>query len=173
VSTEPDGIETFDSLFEAHHTEIFRYCVRRLGIEDAEDATAEVFVVAWRRQRELPTIDSRRAWLYGVAHKVVANLQRSRHRRQRLLSRLERSAVSPETEPSDLQVLEALDMLNKSDQELLRLTAWEGLSRSEIATVLGIKENAVDQRLHRARARLRQRYERIAPAAVTTQEASA
>jgi DNA-directed RNA polymerase specialized sigma24 family protein len=35
------------------------------------------------------------------------------------------------------------------------------LTRGEIAMVLGIKENAVDQRLHRARARLKSRMARF------------
>jgi DNA-directed RNA polymerase specialized sigma24 family protein len=42
---------------------------------------------------------------------------------------------------------------------LLRLSSWDGLSNAEIATVIGIKQNAVDQRLFRARARLRENFE--------------
>jgi RNA polymerase sigma-70 factor (ECF subfamily) len=63
--------------------------------------------------------------------------------------------------------------LSRSDQELLRLSAWDGLGRAEIASVLGIKENAVDQRLFRARARLRARFEQVAAASldVTHEEA--
>ncbi len=44
-------------------------------------------------------------------------------------------------------LLTALDGLSRTDQELLRLSSWDGLTRAEIAHVLGIKENAVDQRL--------------------------
>jgi DNA-directed RNA polymerase specialized sigma24 family protein len=41
------------------------------------------------------------------------------------------------------------------------LSAWDGLTRTEIAVVLGIHENAVDQRLHRARTRLKSRLDRL------------
>jgi DNA-directed RNA polymerase specialized sigma24 family protein len=41
------------------------------------------------------------------------------------------------------------------------------LTRAEIAHVLGIKENAVDQRLHRARARLKARYDQLGTTSTT------
>jgi RNA polymerase sigma-70 factor (ECF subfamily) len=55
----------------------------------------------------------------------------------------------------------ALDSLRADDRELLRLSAWDGLSNAEIATVIGVKQNAVDQRLFRARQRLRGRFEQL------------
>jgi RNA polymerase sigma-70 factor (ECF subfamily) len=59
-------------------------------------------------------------------------------------------------------LLAALDELSATDQELLRLSSWDELSRDEIASILGIKQNAVDQRLYRARSRLKVRFERLA-----------
>lgn len=55
------------------------------------------------------------------------------------------------------EVLDALGQgqLAPTDQEVLRLTAWEGLAPAEIARVLGISPNAAAIRLHRARGRLR------------------
>jgi DNA-directed RNA polymerase specialized sigma24 family protein len=41
------------------------------------------------------------------------------------------------------------------------MAAWDGLTRSEIASVIGIKENAVDQRLFRARARFKEHFDRL------------
>jgi RNA polymerase sigma-70 factor (ECF subfamily) len=78
-------------------------------------------------------------------------------------------------EPSQLELpgtefeelITALGQLSSTDQELLRLSSWDGLTRAEIAMVLGIKENAVDQRLHRARARLKGRYEQVATSSPT------
>lgn len=151
----------FDALFHAHHDAIYRYCLRRLGPGDAEDAAAEVFAVAWRRLEALRAIEGSRAWLFGVAHRVVGNHYRSRRRRRRLaaLVAADRSAgpatLGAVADYEDLYA--ALDQLSSVDQELLQLSAWDGLDRSEIAQVLGIKENAVDQRLHRARTRLKAR----------------
>ena len=154
----------FDQLFDSNYNAIFRYCARRLGPTDAEDAAADVFAVAWRRIEDMPEGDARKAWLFGVAHRVVGGQYRSRRRRSNLSTRLEQTTThEPHTtsggEFDDL--LAALDQLSRTDQELLRLSSWDGLSRAEIAQVLGIKENAVDQRLHRARARLKVRFDRL------------
>jgi RNA polymerase sigma-70 factor (ECF subfamily) len=49
----------------------------------------------------------------------------------------------------------ALLRLESRDQEILRLAAWEELTPSAIACVLGITPIAARSRLHRARNRLR------------------
>ncbi|MEL6981649.1 MAG: sigma-70 family RNA polymerase sigma factor, partial [Actinomycetota bacterium] len=55
---------------------------------------------------------------------------------------------------------EALRTLSSSDQELLMLVAWEELTPSEIATVLGVPSSVVRKRLFRARTRLATAVER-------------
>ncbi len=157
----------FDPLFQAHHDQIYRYCVRRLGRTDAEDATAEVFAVAWRRLDEMPEGDAGKAWLYGVAYRVVGNQYRSRRRRGSLSSRLTQTGdpaaavAGPESAGEFETLYAAIDRLSANDRELLRLSSWDGLTRAEIAKVLGIRENAVDQRLHRARSRLKNRLDQL------------
>lgn len=157
----------FDALFEAHHGEIYRYCLRRLGATDAEDAAADVFAVAWRRIDEMPSGEISRAWLFGVAYRVIGNRYRFRARQRNLSVRLQ-TVQSNETDPLQHdptnqigQLYRALDKIPNTDRELLKLAAWDGLTRSEIAAMLSITDNAVDQRLHRARRRLRNAYERL------------
>jgi RNA polymerase sigma-70 factor (ECF subfamily) len=63
-------------------------------------------------------------------------------------------AITPEDEViADLAGRAALDQLSRSDRELLRLHAWEGLEPREIAVVLGITANAAATRLSRAKKR--------------------
>lgn len=52
------------------------------------------------------------------------------------------------------KVAEAVGRLKPTDREIVRLDAWEDLSRSEIAEVMGMTRAAVDQRIHRAYQRL-------------------
>ena len=57
-------------------------------------------------------------------------------------------------------VFRALAAVGAGDREILLLSAWDDLSISEIATVLGCSENAAALRLHRARLRLTKVYEK-------------
>lgn len=170
IGPASEAQQRFDRLFEAQYDAIFRYCLRRVGTTDAEDCTADVFAVAWRRLDDLPGGDTDRAWLYSVAYRVVSNQYRSRRRRAGLMERVSTLATSPDPgEPpaAGELVLTALDHLSPSDRELLKLAAWDALTRSEMAEVLGISPNTVDQRLHRARKRLRARYEKLDTGSMT------
>ncbi len=160
----PEARRRFDQIFERHHQDVIRYCVRRLGASDGPDAAAEVFVVAWRRLDQIPDGESAKAWLLGVAYRIVSNEYRGRARRGRLVGRLSHmrgdDSSQVEVVGSIGGVVTVLESLRPLDQEVLRMVAWDELSRSEIAEILGISENAVDQRLFRARARLRDRLSR-------------
>ena len=61
-------------MFESHHEAIQRYCFRRLPASDANDAVAEVFLVAWRRIADAPAGDGQLPWLYGIGRNVVASM---------------------------------------------------------------------------------------------------
>lgn len=77
----------FEALWHAHYADILAFSLRRLGDrQEAADATADTFLIAWRRSAEIP--DNVRPWLYGVALKVVANRHRGERRRGALAARL-------------------------------------------------------------------------------------
>ena len=152
----------FRRLFHDHYAPVLRYFIRRIGHIDAPDATDEVFLIAWRRLDKVPPGAEALPWLYGVARKVLANHERSTRRRTRLTARLMaqpvRRGVSPEAAIEDgidvEAVRSALTSLSARDQEVLKLTAWDGLSHAQIGAVIGCSENAVAVRLHRARRKL-------------------
>jgi len=158
--------QRLDAAFAAHYADIARYFRRRCpSIADADDATAEVFGVAWRHIRRMPREPDARLWLFGVARRVLADQERSRRRRERLGAKLADAAGSahdPGTGTLEaLVVREALATLPDGDRELLGFAAWEGLSPAEIARVLGIPAPVVSARLYRARRRLEHRLELI------------
>ena len=152
--------ERLEALFEAHHRVLLAYAARRCAtLDDAEDVVAEVFVVAWRRLETVPEGDAAVLWLYGVARRTVANHRRGGARQARLRDRMKATTPRPpvtDVPTDDGAALEALARLSSSDQELLRLVAWEELTHAEIAQVLDISVNAVAIRLHRARQRFEQ-----------------
>lgn len=149
-------------IYELHAHEVAAYILRRSAGSDAADAVAETFLVAWRRLDVVPAEPETLPWLYGVARRVMANQRRGNRRRTQLGDRLSTLFVHHAVDPPSLdkledfdQVIGALHQLNDDDAEMLRLTAWESLSPSEIATSLGISPAAARKRLQRARNRLK------------------
>ena len=148
----------FRALFEAHHRELHAYCLRRLPVEDANEAASEIFLVAWRRAENVPADDTALLWLYGVARNVVRNWQRGGRRQLRLVARTgsmaEPGAEGPEVQiirnEEHQEVLAAIASLRDDDQELVRLKIWEGLSNDAVGTILGISDRGVEARYTRA-----------------------
>jgi RNA polymerase sigma-70 factor (ECF subfamily) len=156
-----DHEEDFRRLFAEHNRQVLAYALRRCEQRaDAEDVVAGTFAVAWRRFADAPEEELRLAWLYAIAARVLANQRRSLRRLTALRSRL-RAAPGAAHEEGELQdVVAALKQLRGDDQEVLRLTAWEGLTNAELALALGCSANAATIRLHRARKRLCEQLEK-------------
>ncbi|HSQ38310.1 MAG TPA: sigma-70 family RNA polymerase sigma factor [Acidimicrobiia bacterium] len=147
--------ERFRSLFARHYPAVYRYAGRRLGPDEAADAAAEAFTVAWRKIGHVPSEPDTLPWLYGVTRRVVANAERGRRRRRRLVARAVEGGPDPQERAADpVGLLTALAGLAADDREVLRLAAWEGLGPREMGAVLGCSPNAAAIRLHRARRRL-------------------
>jgi RNA polymerase sigma-70 factor (ECF subfamily) len=153
--------DTRQQLFEQIAAEVAepvrRYALRRSDPDTADDVLADTLLVVWRRLDDVPA-DGRLPWCYAVAAKSLANLNRSARRQRNLAERIVQldppRDVTDSIELPDPDVHRALARLRPDDRELLRLWAWEDLSPSEIAVVLGTSANAVRIRLHRARRRL-------------------
>ena len=153
--------QRFEKVYVGHYDAVLRYCLRRSSSEDAMDAAAEVFVVAWRRRSEMPE-GHELPWLYGVARRVLAHQRRADDRRSATVARL-RAVGSPVDAGPESQVVvheeirlmvAAADRLGEADQEVLRLAGWEELDRDELAAALGCSANAATKRLNRALDRL-------------------
>ena len=153
--------ERFRVLYNDLYDDLWRYVQRRsINTEEARDTLSEVFLVAWRRLEDIPAGKEARLWLFGVARNLVKTSWRKRKRSGDLLVRIgsEMSTKGTTDEGLDnsgvLKIVNALQFLSESDQEILRLLAWENLSHKEISVVLGCSENAVAIRIRRARVRL-------------------
>ena len=155
--------ESFRRLFDSAYRPLLAYALRRTQrLEDAEEIVADTLLVAWRRRVEMPDGAEAIPWLYGVARRLIANQRRGQGRRRRLermLEPLTPAVLDPgelaEAADTTRAVIAASRRLCEDDQEVLRLAAWEGLSREQIAITLGCSENAAALRLRRARQRLR------------------
>lgn len=144
---------TFERVFRADHAALVAFCFRRVGdYELAQDLAADTFRIAWSRWDESRQSD--RAWLFGVARNLIGNEYRRR------TTKSTTPLPTDGREPPDtrfafgfdaVDVHAALASLDPAEQEVLRLTYWDGLTATETAETLGTTTAAVWVRLTRAR----------------------
>jgi RNA polymerase sigma factor (sigma-70 family) len=167
AAAETERRRRFNELFAAHGPDVVAYCRWRAATaSDAQDATAEVFLAAWRRLDDVPEGEAGRIWLLAAARRVLANQRRSSRRRAALRERLAHEPAPMLLEPPSLDgeealVHEALSQLGARDREVLLLAEWEGLSPAQIARVLGCLTVTARGRLHRARRRFKAGFEAV------------
>ena len=156
---DDDADERLRRLYADHAGALLGFALRRgAAPEDAADLVSDVFLTAWRRIADVPAGEEARLWLYGVARHALANQRRGARRRTRLGEALRehvRTLPVPPPEPADPALHAALAGLPELDRSLLALIAWEGLTPTQAATVLGLRPATARVRLHRARTRLR------------------
>jgi RNA polymerase sigma factor (sigma-70 family) len=164
--------EAFSELFDRYADDVYRYAVRRLGRDAAEDVMAETFTVAFARRGrfDLSRPDAR-PWLLGIATNLIRGYRRTEVRRWRAMARTV-AAVGEELDPDRVtarltaeaargKLAAALAHLSADQRDALLLHAWAELDYAQIAEALGVPVGTVRSRLHRARAMLR---DALAPA---------
>ncbi len=157
--------EAFGVLYERYVAKIYNYVYYRTGNHhDAEDLTAMVFYRAMRHiqgytERGVPF----QAWLYRIAHNLIANWHRDRARR-RIIPLEEFTGPGPDSDRPDEQVesraeraalLEVIRRLPEERQQLLILKFIERLPNAEIGAIMGRTEGAIKSLYHRTLIALR------------------
>ena len=158
--------EAFGLLYERYVDRIYNYVYYRTGNQhDAEDLTARVFYRALRhignyQDRGLPFS----AWLYRIAHNLVANWHRDNSRKReipldesfplRFKGDQPEAAVLKSEEQGDL--LSVIRRLPPDRQQLLILKFVEHLANAEIGQIMGRTEGAVKSLYHRTLLSLRE-----------------
>mgnify|MGYP001032184436 FL=1 len=157
--------EAFGLLYEQYVGRIYNYIYYRTGnMHEAEDLTARVF---FRAMRRIPDFQDRglpvSAWLYRIAHNLVANWHRDRGRRPEVSlddgyiliqhhEHPESTLVQAEEREALLRIIRKLPA---ERQQLLILKYVEHLSNVEIGQIMGRTEGAVKSLYHRTLLSLR------------------
>lgn len=150
-------------LYRQHYSAALLYAVHlcRGDRSLAEDLVQEAFFRAFTAAPADMT--SFRAWLMRVLRNLSIDHAR---RRSRLTDAPPPERTDPATPETDLlrredirALYKAMEALPADDREVLSLYYFAQVPTPEIASVLGVAPGAVRVRLHRARARLRQRME--------------
>ena len=146
----------FEAMFEATSPRVYAYARRHADAEVAQDIVGDVYLVAWRRRRDLPAEPL--PWLLVTARHTLHRHWRNRSVADRLAAELqgiEALATASEVAVADrLDLVAAFAALSEDDRETLLLVGWDGLTPQQAADVVGCSANTFAARLSRARRRL-------------------
>ncbi len=157
----------FDGIVERHSAAVAALANRLLGWPgDVDDVVQDVFVAAFVHLKEFRGECRLRTWLFTITVNTCRS-HRLRWRRRRLWVRklddpeaagqdqgAEQPAMDKET---FARVRRAVQALPRKYREVVVLRYLQGLEPDEIGELLGVKANAVQVRLNRARTRLKER----------------
>jgi RNA polymerase sigma-70 factor (ECF subfamily) len=160
--------EAFGVLYERYIGKIYNYVYYRTGNQrDAEDLTARVFLRAMRhitkyQDRGLPFS----AWLYRIAHNLVANWHRDNSRKKEITLddtvRIRYRGEHPEgtilKNEEAAYIHRLIRGLSPDRQQLIILKFVEELPNAEIGVIMGRTEGAIKSLYHRTLISLRKEY---------------
>ena len=148
--------------------DLLRYLRRRVDQpEDAADLLGRVLLAIWQNSARLPTTDQdARMWCFGVARNILREHYRHTAKQLALADGLrdhlrgsasahDGADTTAEANIRSAAVRHAVAALDDRSRELIMLIHWDGFSIVEAGRMLGLNENTVRSRYHRARARLR------------------
>jgi RNA polymerase sigma-70 factor (ECF subfamily) len=156
----------FEEVVDATSAQLVRLSARMLGsVADAEDVVQEAYVKAFRSlvAGEFDQRSRVETWLYRIVVNATIDAKRKRARTAQPTASDELAdpgwdgAAFADARLSMKELAGWLGELPPDQQAVLVLKAIEGRSSAEVAEIMGCSEGAVEQRLVRARAALRQR----------------
>jgi RNA polymerase sigma-70 factor (ECF subfamily) len=132
---------TFIELYERYAPGVHRYAVLRLGEDLVDEVVVRTFLKAFRRRHLfLSRPVSFRAWIYGIASRVISSYPRAETDRLRAAGR--HSGIA------------ALHVLRKKERDALLLVTWARLPMPEAAQALGVSTERLGRRLDLALRRI-------------------
>ena len=156
----------FLELLRAHGPAIARIAaLYELDPAEREDLVQEIWLAIWRALPRFRGESGVRTFLFRIAHNRAVSHVQKRSRAAKPageLPELEDPRANPARDAEASQtverLLQALHRLPWIDRQIVQMSL-DGLPQSEIGEVLGVRENHVAVRLHRARRRLRELME--------------
>jgi len=146
----------FTMLVDRHAAACTRFATRMLGNrEDAEDATQETFLRAYRSLARYEERQAFRTWLFQILINRCRTAAVRRERRHRMFlvddDAVASASVRPAAEASDLraELQRVVDALDPDQREAFLLKHVEQLSYDEMAAATGVGVSALKMRVKR------------------------
>ena len=143
-------------IYDRHARPLLRFVARTSPASEAEDIVHTTFIRAARiASSYVATSDSARAWLFGIAVRVLQERRRSLARFARAVLRIETKERAHESLGARSDLEKGLRALTEAKRVVVVLAEVEGFTCAEIAAMLDLPLGTVWTRLHHARRELR------------------
>lgn len=152
-------METFESIYRAYFTDVYRYCLKLCGnADEAEELTGETFLKAMQALDSYRGECELRVWLCQIAkNKFLSG------RRKRAPEPLSDTMESPADSPEDLAVktdeadraVQAVHRLEEPYKEVFLLRVYGEMPFEQIGKLFGKTGNWACVTFHRAKTRIK------------------
>lgn len=159
ISLKKGDTRAYQTIFDMYYTRLFSYVSSYTKNEsNAKDIVQEAFIKLWNNRNKIDANSSVLAFLHKIAYNIFIDSYRKGKRHQSLLDALSYEAInnSIENDEENLNELK-IEILKKSIeelpprcQEIFKLSKYEGLKYSEIATTLNISIKTVETQMGKA-----------------------
>jgi RNA polymerase sigma-70 factor (ECF subfamily) len=122
---------------------------------EAEDATQEAVIRAWRKLHQLRPGTPVRAWFFAIVANQCRNIRRTRWFRLTRVEPQQYPARPSEPDVQHLDIERGLARLPERDRQALFMHFYLDLPIEEVAAALGLSPAAAKARIYRACHRLR------------------
>ncbi|MEX1063929.1 MAG: RNA polymerase sigma factor [Candidatus Paceibacterota bacterium] len=155
-------LKQFEEIVNQYQADLINFHYRFVGNRfEAEDLAQETFIKAYRKMYTLKEQGKLKSWLYSIARNTVIDFFRKNKNRAIMLDSVVLENVA-ETTVFDFQdrianaevsreLERCIEQLVREDRAIIKLLYYEGFSYKEISEMLGINQNTLKSRLHRAR----------------------
>ena len=157
-----------DKLWKKFHARLLAFVSGKVkNKEDAEDLLQDVFLKISKKIDQIEDEDRLAAWMYQITRNAVIDCYRTCYRVQTtpfdagLMDEEVLQGTGQDNLNSDIQeyMKSCITLLPDSQQAVIRMHEYQGLTHIEIAKRLGISPNTSKSRLMRARLKLQDHIE--------------
>jgi len=154
----------FALLMERYQGVVYRIAYQKVeNHHDAEDIAQEAFLKAYCKLKTLKDRNTFPSWLYAITVNLCKSWWRKQKRQMETIE-LSKAPLAPaawqfyEQQGQKTVLWDAVNALAEKDRRIMTMFYREGYSTKEIGKLMGVTQNQVLVRLHRARQKLKEEF---------------